>query len=208
MYLLSVLTSNFTINRFYYRIHPSHFVVILVRQVNIDVSINIDTLTVNQSMCKYWLLVMDQGMGEQLVLWTKPFCNNVRNVNWKVKGDFLQIKWLWAHLPGSNILLLFLISFTAVLPEVWSKLSDVAGGGRSAECPNEVLHCEILADLPGKERTEKKGEIVKKRRKSCKREDGNCKGKMSRGLFFFFFFALLPFENHWNFFWVYQNWNF
>ena len=84
--------------------------------------------------------------------------------------------------------------------------------------PPQTSDREISADLSGKRETSKNG---KWSRKEVKPKKGRWKMgsgrresyKMRRGLFFFvfvffFLFLLFTFENHSNFFWVYQNGNF
>ena len=83
-------------------------------------------------------------------------------------------------------------------------------GGR---VPPETFDQEISADLLGKEKQGKRGKWGKKK-ENWKREDGKLKmegGKVTKwgeAFFFFFFFLPFTFQNHWNLFWVYQNWNF
>ena len=84
----------------------------------------------------------------------------------------------------------------------WFISSDVTAGGGG----QGTSHREISADLPGKERQEKKGKL---RRKEGKVENWKWKGeKLQNEERTFSFFCFATFQNHWNLFWVYPNGNF
>ena len=72
----------------------------------------------------------------------------------------------------------------------------LTGGGQGGSVPPQTFDREISADLPGKERQEKKGKWSRKEGKSknamWKIENGRRKSyKMRRGTLFFFRFSLL-----------------
>ena len=62
--------------------------------------------------------------------------------------------------------------------------------GRRHECPPDAFHWEIFADLPGKEREEKR-ENGEEKKENCQREGGNFSNgnlyKMKQRTLFFFF---------------------
>ena len=57
------------------------------------------------------------------------------------------------------------------------------GGGQGAECPPDTSHREISADLPGKEKEEKKKEKWRGKEGKLKKESGKLKmeeGKVTK----------------------------
>ena len=81
-----------------------------------------------------------------------------------------------------------------------------------AECPPETSDWEISPDQLWKRGKGNKGKWGKRRKiEKGKVENWKCKQEKLQNeerTFFFFFFSLFTFKNHWNLFWVNQNGNF